>query len=1129
MANPDINIASASLSKTGDMITFRPICNDRIFTMLSSRSSTVYRTTEYKKLAEQLFKTFQSLQLMSRMLAPEEDSKKQEALHERIKKEEEKIEALVKKANSMQPAQSGLLKVDEPFCHYLIRSRYETGFFELALMAGLDFSVKDKQGVSALAIATQARRFDLVQLFVEKAGLKVDVTEPIHPLLIATNLKDTELMFYFLNNLSQYSLYGDTLLTVMSRYGNADTIKAVPANTINGSGADLRGNTPLMHAACNGKYPREVIPELLAINPDMLQKNQEGQTVFHLIFQCSAARVELFFDVDPRFRDYIVSHQGEPCGKGYLPVHYALNNGHETWVDLLLENNRELRNCRDLSGRSLIFSALTAKANHLQMVKKLHEKYGLPLDDTDDKGVTLFEHAIVWDAVDVVEYMLDKGMGYGQYTALLSYAVGHGLQKMIECLLLPRPRGATQNTVVDNIDWKMHQKSIDAVCLEQITRFRTEPQDQELVERRLKFLSFMMTAFQNQLLPVEYFSNFSNLALFCLDYQILDINAVWGEKAEPLFHILERNFASTRDADENAYQDNMISLLKYKPDWNKPDGDGLSLLVKWIKSGTMDAARMDWISTRLNGIKTTSLDAKGSSLLHVACEEQQIEVIKWASDRGLSIVKSRKDGMSALDCAVQSGNSDNCAFLVSRLSSKQWKEYLKTTRPDIKDQIIAHGYYGRNPVAPVLPVVQAPVAKQHDDLPVKALAIEVSVQIEKEEVSPVMLKPDWDMLMTAIKEENDDIVKSLQKPHYQADLKKVIGDRVADVLLAAADKHHKFFRRVFVIQAVSEALVSQGNHDYRWLSALIEQNKFEKLRSKLLETACVKTFIRDQYPHLMAQEVLPHADIETMLVVEPTIEQSALGFNSSDFHTAIDNNDSDKLQTMWELRRNLDQKQICNLVKHAINKGDPNVLGVLLNLAYVEISSCKEFWNKAACLAMENIPLFNNKISDRCAIVDQLFLLEAIRQNTALYDNRLLHTAIACEFHFVVSWLLTAGENVAVQNTVAVSENRALRKAIEKFPRPGYFDLIALLLNFPAVRKAIGVHNNSILRQVKHSKSQELINLFEAHGFSLDNELLSHQSMFNYSPGRQGGQLSPNWEDMLSMNSMNASPGGKQG
>jgi hypothetical protein len=191
--------------------------------------------------------------------------------------------------------------------------------------------------------------------------------------------------------------------------------------------------------------------------------------------------------------------------------------------------------------------------------------------------------------------------------------------------------------------------------------------------RKVEFADYLLNYFSSTPSDLDLFPEFGCLIEFCLSHtMLLEENASFCDS--PLLHFLEHTFFSyCRDVQKTYvdahsarlwYEAKMHDIItKFDFDLNIKDHDGVTLLAKLIYQEEEGFQRMQWLMSQ-HGLSQTNLDNVGSSLLHLACQQENLALVVISIKNGHNRFKPRKDGLDAVDIALLTENIEILEYLI---------------------------------------------------------------------------------------------------------------------------------------------------------------------------------------------------------------------------------------------------------------------------------------------------------------------------------------------------------------------------------------------------------------------------------------------------------------------------------
>ena len=581
---------------------------------------------------------------------------------ERAKTTQTKIKTLIIKGNEMP--KSGnisflayvLQKIlsDESIKPTVLYVLIENG---LELDAPLFFMGKQ---VSILPFICQFKRLDIIIHLKEKLKLKITPSDPFHPIGIASIQQHVELREYLVRNINDYCHYSP--ITMAVRFGY-----------------------------------KKLCEEFIQTRPEEI--NQSDQA-------------------------------------GLTPLLYAAQTNRLSYYEILRQSGADI-SMTDLQGRNLAFYA--ASAGNLTLLQKLVEAYPPFLDSEDSLQDSLLVFSIKSNQADIVHWLdtqTEITLCNNEKVILSAFQSGQMLEWCLNhrsmdaniklhirqepCNILMSLCYLNQHEAIIRLDLfrkyphLVFEKNHDGNTL--LDEFISEIDLSDFsFDIHFSFMDYILKYSQQKYIdekPADSLlltlRSFPILVNFCLKNNLIKVNDQLDGR--PILHLLETFFYnqsmkmakaykiriesnSTNEKDfalkcnqyyqkcTQYYQSNLQEFSeKYRSSLNLniKDQQELHLLAKLVHSGVNSIKRIKWLLTLIQGIKLVNLDRQNSSLLHLACEAQNFDLIRWCVEKkNLSIIKVRADGLNALDLSLKTENQGVCLYLLEKLSPNQREAYLK--------------------------------------------------------------------------------------------------------------------------------------------------------------------------------------------------------------------------------------------------------------------------------------------------------------------------------------------------------------------------------------------------------------------------------------------------------------------
>jgi ankyrin repeat protein len=709
--------------------------------------------------------------------------------------------------------------------------------------------------ISLLTYFSQFDDLKPIKFLVEHMKFKMGADETIHPITVALMKQQTSTADYLIAHCALYSNYSP--LGMAAHFGSLKLaqrfIEERPSEI---DALDKCGMTPLMHAAHQGQLAS--ITQLLKAGANLFACSEGGRTFFQILLECeNSSFFDKFIAAYPQYSNCLYSTDRQYQDKeGCLPIHYAIANKKNAlaWVKQLLSEHPLLAQYIDAKGRSLAYHAVIS--GELSLLIDLKETHGISLDMPDSKLYTLLDYCITYERIEMATW-LDEQQAIELNPTNASPPIFHAISKQKKSMIdwfLSHP-----SLDLTRLDTRTHQNIAFVLVktnqfefiikhdlyrrnpsllflknengLTSIDEFfnQTEFNDCEdyalATKEQRAFIRYVLNCLEEikEKPSNRILLNFKALIEFSLNVSpaLIRVDDFLGD-SEPLFHQWEPHFydayqkmiqciadgwLSPEHEEENAkksliyYQANILEFVgKYKPNLNSKDINGEHLITKLIRLGADGASRIKWLCHQFSEIMLTHLDLKDSSLLHLACEQQQLDIIRWClcDKEGFSILEKRSDGLSALDIALQSNNTVICKYLIQKLSATQWKKYLASVKNTaVGIQLETHEFYGRPPKARQAQLLESPNAI-HTSF--SNLDFETKAEAEADIT--------YGNLIETIRQQQVSRIKAFKQEQYQSALSSALDGHSVLELMKASDYQYAMVYQLIRIPAFKPLLDS---------------------------------------------------------------------------------------------------------------------------------------------------------------------------------------------------------------------------------------------------------------------------------------------------------------------------------
>ncbi|MDF1757533.1 MAG: hypothetical protein P1U74_04475 [Legionellaceae bacterium] len=469
------------------------------------------------------------------------------------------------------------------------------------------------------------------------------------------------------------------------------------------------------------KSRRNVINFLLANGADILKSRFDGRNVLHLAVELNDGVTLCALDSTLRnqgksIRDikddngetvvhwaiksgldrnlpFLIRLVGEDIldGHGLNLANYACVHGRANMADNLLKSYPSLDLRATTTGSLNVLHHLAGSTKHLESTKWLIEKKGFPLEEVTDAGDTALLVAAIRKNYAFLSYLVwcTKKSVNIQATNNSKNHIGHYLAGSDNTLLAVKLVAEQPiNCLAENIEGKT---MLEIALLQGISHFilvkaclikiqnskkQTRKSAKKLF-RRKDLLPLFIEFFEKERIDTDLneLDRYNQLGYWVYDNQT------------PL-HLL---------AAETSIQTIKEHIVTYNFDINIRNPNGQTVICYMICEGKIQKAKLflEQLQPQIRDI-----DNRGSSILHIMVEQSQVELLKWSiNNLEIDILSRRRDGLCALDIAIDNENDSCISFLWSRLSFDERLNYFLMadfSKQDFLKQNLSYNPYDIN-------------------------------------------------------------------------------------------------------------------------------------------------------------------------------------------------------------------------------------------------------------------------------------------------------------------------------------------------------------------------------------------------------------------------------------------------
>ena len=318
---------------------------------------------------------------------------------------------------------------------------YESMFF-LFFQLAVDLSYQNKQGNTALMLASEGGHYNVVELLLllnKDLNINIQDNNGVTALMFASQSGHHQVVELLLSkdpNINIQNNNGVTALMLASQNGHHQVIELLLSKDPDVNIRDNDGVTALMLANQSGHH--QVVELLLSKNPDINIRDNDG--VIALMFACDIGHhqvVELFLSKDPN-----INIQNN---NGVTALMLTSQNGHHQVAELLLNKDPDINIQNNNGVTALMFAS---QNGHHQVVELLLRK-DPNINIQNNNGVTALMFGSQNGHHQVVELLLSKDPDINiqkndGWTALM-FASQNGHHQVVELLLSKDPDIKIQN------------------------------------------------------------------------------------------------------------------------------------------------------------------------------------------------------------------------------------------------------------------------------------------------------------------------------------------------------------------------------------------------------------------------------------------------------------------------------------------------------------------------------------------------------------------------------------------------------------------------------------------------------------------------------------------------------------
>jgi ankyrin repeat protein len=561
---------------------------------------------------------------------------------------------------------------------------------ESLLDFGFDINTIDTDGYTALLVAIQCERRDIIEMLLNR-GADVNSMSirtgrtPLHFLAVKGNVDLMRLLFqksrYIADMyVSDESVEGMLPIHLASQYGHAEVVRLLltnlqpflltPTQPVQMDTESRSGKTPLMYAAQYNHLP--VIRVLAEHSADVNYKssNEDGLTALHyavmngkkeavaellnmgahLFIPCERNKMTSlhYAAMNGNLEILKLLHENggilnQPVGdeEGYLPIHLAAIHGNRNIVRWIQEMDEfSLFAWNNLGYTPLHLATL---AHSLNVMKYIIDTAGIHVDQMtfDEFRLTALHLASSLGDNSIVSYLIDREADVNKITGKgyrpLHYATMKNFPKSIEMLY---QAGGNVHVHYGNEDGTgggepllitaVKYKAYDAARFLLSNKLGIDPDYQDGDGR---------TALHRAVC----YADLEMIHLFAS--KGANVNCQDKCKQTPLHYAIQRGNVSI-----------LQNLLPLSPSLAIEDVNGMNAVHLAALLGNLPCLQMLLTDIAYFYIKTSN--ATQDLLIHLAAYGGNIDVLKWIIERGMPFDIPNGVGKTALDIAIERGNEE---------------------------------------------------------------------------------------------------------------------------------------------------------------------------------------------------------------------------------------------------------------------------------------------------------------------------------------------------------------------------------------------------------------------------------------------------------------------------------------
>ncbi|XP_046571007.1 ankyrin repeat domain-containing protein 50-like [Haliotis rubra] len=519
--------------------------------------------------------------------------------------------------------------------------------FDLLVEAGADLLLVNEFGGTILHVACEGGNVQIVKYLMKHNIVDIESRDmngwtPVMQAAIDGHKDVFDVLVKAGADLSQVSNNKETTLHLACVGGNIEIIMYfMKYGIVDIDSRDINGWTPVMNASSAGH--KDVFDVLVEAGADLSQVSNEKETILHIA--CRGENVEIFkylmkhdiVDIDSRDMD------------GWTPVMSAVSDGQKDMFKVLVQKGQIYHN-RDTNGWTPVMQAISA--GHMDVFDVLVEA-GADLSQVSNKKETILHIACGGENVDIVKYLMKHDIvdidsrDMDGWTPVMN-AVRDGQKDMFNLLV---SKGADLSQVRDDKQTILHMAcgGGNTEIIKYLLKHTTVDIDSRDTNGWTPVMQAAIDGHKDVFdVLVKAGADLSQVRAgscqltTCPNMRCLKIRTGKTEcvKGADLSKVdtekKKKNILHVACARENV--EIIKNLLKHDiVDIDSRDKDGLTPVMYTAKDGCKDVfgVLVKW------GADLSLLDDANDNILHLACNGNSVEIVKYLLSHNIVDIDSR--------------------------------------------------------------------------------------------------------------------------------------------------------------------------------------------------------------------------------------------------------------------------------------------------------------------------------------------------------------------------------------------------------------------------------------------------------------------------------------------------------